>query len=278
MKKETIFILLFIFTSSQIIFSQETQNENQEQHQLLTDKFHFDLGLVLISKNVKLGADSSTPNEDIDFGNTFRLEDNEFAFFFNFDWSFSKKWNVSIETFSLSQTNSAILEKDIEWQDVVFNAGTNVKAGIDLDVIRVFFGRIFSRGFKHQFGAGLGVHVLNTSAFIEGNVFIDGVFEFERRRVSALIPLPNLGAWYYYTPSTKLALIARVDWFGIKIGDYSATLWDISPGIKYQVFKNVGLGLDYKYLLVKGNVDNSDWNGNLRMIFSGPLISINANF
>lgn len=162
---------------------------------------------------------------------------------------------------------------------MVFNSGTNAKAGVGLNLYRIFFGRVFSRGFKHEFGAGLGVHALNTSVFIEGDVLVNGGgFEFERRAVSAVIPLPNLGVWYYYTPSTKIALIARVDWFGIKIGDYSANLWDLAPGIKYQVFKNIGLGFDYRYLLLKASVDTNDWDGDFRMSFSGPLISINANF
>jgi len=105
-----------------------------------------------------------------------------------------------------------------------------------------------------------------------------GGVEFERRNVSAVIPLPNLGVWYYYTPSTKVALIARVDWFGIKVGDYSANLWNLAPGVRYQVFKNIGLGLDYRYLLLKASVDTNNWDGDFRMTFSGPLISINANF
>ena len=43
MKKAILFILLFVFISSQFVFSQDTEEENQEQHQLLTDKFHFDV-------------------------------------------------------------------------------------------------------------------------------------------------------------------------------------------------------------------------------------------
>ncbi len=279
MKKVIVLILLFVFAPSQYMFSQEVEDDSQEQHQLLTDKFHFDVGWFYLSKNIKVGADGTTPNQNIDFGDSFKLNNEESAFLFKFDWRFSKKWNLSFETWSLSTSNVAVLEEDVEWQDVVFNAGTKVKAGVDLDLYRIFFGRVFSRGQQHEFGAGLGVHALNTGVFIEARVIVDGVEELsERSAVSAVIPLPNLGVWYYYTPSTKVALIARVDWFGIKIGDYSASLWNLAPGIRYQVFKNVGIGLDYRYLLIKASVDTNDWDGDFRMSFSGPLISINANF
>ncbi len=83
MKKSIVFILLSVFTSSQIIFSQETQEENQEQHQILTDKFHFDVGLFFLSKNVKVGANGTSSNQNIDFGKTFKLNNDESAFFLN---------------------------------------------------------------------------------------------------------------------------------------------------------------------------------------------------
>lgn len=83
MKKAILFILLFVFISSQFVFSQDTEEENQEQHQLLTDKFHFDVGLFFLSKNVKVSANGTSSNQNIDFGNTFKLNNDESAFFLN---------------------------------------------------------------------------------------------------------------------------------------------------------------------------------------------------
>lgn len=91
MKKAIVLILLFVFAPSQFIFSQEAEEKNQEKHQLLTDKFHFDVGWFYLSKNIKVGADGTTPNQNIDFGDSFKLNNEESAFFFKFDWRFSKK-------------------------------------------------------------------------------------------------------------------------------------------------------------------------------------------
>ena len=175
MKKAIIFILIFVLASNQLIFSQDSSEEkDEEKHQLLTDKFHFELGLFSLSKSIKVGADGTSSNQNIEFEDTFKFDDNESAFFFKFDWYFSKKWVVSFESFSLSTTKKEELEEDIEWQDVVFEVGIDAKAGIDIDLYRIFFGRAFSRGQQHEFGAGLGVHALDTGVFIEGEASING--------------------------------------------------------------------------------------------------------
>jgi len=272
-----VFILFFLLIASsfQLVFSQE-----EEKHSILTDRFQFDIGIFIPSKTVKIGADGSSPGDKIDFGESFQFNDNEATLFLNFDWRFSKKWNLSAEYFSVINAHKLELEEDIIWEDITFEKGTFVRGGFGFNVYRIFIGRIFSQGLKHEFGGGLGVHALNTSAFIEGEVKIEGTdnFKFERKRVSALIPLPNIGLWYYFAPTPKWAFIVRGDWFGITINEYSGGLLNIAPGIKYQVFKNIGLGIDYRYFNVYANINKDSWKGKFDMSYQGPLFTINANF
>jgi len=276
MKNQAILSFIAILYSG-FLFSQEVS----EKHPILTDRFQAEAGLFFPSKSIRIGADGSSENNEIDFDDSFKLNDSETTLFLNFEWRFSKnrKWKVGVEYFAIKNANKAELKEDIEFDNITFKEGTNIRGGFGINMYRIYFGRSFSRGLKHEFGAGLGVHALNTTAFIEGDVLTsEGDLNFERRAVSALVPLPNIGLWYYYTPTTKLALVARVDWFGITIGDYSGGLWNVAPGIKYQIFKNVGLGIDYRYFIVNANVNKSDWNGSFDMTFNGPLFVVHANF
>ncbi len=274
MKKHYLLTLILILSGSNLFSQEETK-----KHSILTDKFQFEVGLFIPSKSIKIGADGSSPNNIIDFDETFKLNDNETTIFFKFDWYFSKKWKLSVETFNIKNANKAVLDQDIVFDEITFEQGSNIRGGFGVNMYRIFFGRAFSRGLKHEFGAGLGVHAMNTSAFIEGDVFTsEGDLEFERKSVSALVPLPNLGIWYYFAPTEKWAFIARLDWFGISIGDYSGSLWDVAPGVKYQIFRNVGIGVDYRYFFLKASVNKSDWSGEFNIAFEGPLFSINASF
>jgi len=279
---KSIFLLFFIL-SCPVLFSQEESDkisqDEGEKHPILSSKFQIQAGLFVPSKSVKIGADGSSPNDNINFSESFNLNDSQATLFFNFDWRFSKKWKLGVEYFAINNAKKAELQEDIEFENIIFKKGTNIRAGFGIDMIRIYVGRSFSRGLKHEFGAGLGVHALNTSAFVEGDVLTsEGDISFERRSVNALVPLPNLGFWYYYTPTPKLALIARIDWFGITIGDYSGLLWNIAPSVKYQLFKHIGVGVAYRSFTLRANVNQSSWKGQFRMNFNGPLFTVNANF
>jgi len=274
MKNLFVFFLVAI-VSFKFTYSQEEIDKNP----ILTDKFHIDAGAFFPAKKVKFGADASSPNDLINFSDSFDFNDNEITPYLKFDWRFAKKWKLTGEFFRIINAQKAELKEDVVFEDIIFKQGTFVRAGFGFNLYRVYVGRSFSRGFKHEFGGGIGVHALNTTAFIEGEVLVNEEdFVFEKRKVSALLPLPNIGLWYYYTPNAKWTLVASVDWFAITIGEYSGGLLDIVPGIKYQVFKNIGIGLDYRYFNVYAKLDQSNWKGKFDMSFQGPMVSINANF
>ncbi len=262
------------------------QNIDTTKNPILTDNFLIGVGIFNPLKKVNISAEGSIPtaeyiDNDLDFDNGFGLNDFETTFTFDFMWRFSKsnKWSLRAEYFKISNTEKAVLEEDVEWEDLIFREGTSVKGGFGLALYKIFIGRVISTGDKHELGGGLGVHALDVSAFIEGNAGInDDEIEFERSEVSVVAPLPNIGFWYFYAPTEKLSFTAKLDWFGISIGDFGGSLWNLSPGVNYQVYKNIGLGASYKFFRVDIDVDKDDWKGNFNMSFSGPALTINWYF
>ena len=273
--------LLLVF--SLLIVPLQSWSQETTKHPILEDKFYFEARVVGSNKKIEIGANGATNNDDIDFGDTFDLKDNEVTPFFNAEWRWNKKWRAAVEYFGVNNGSSATLQEDIVFEDIIFKAGTSVRGGVEFNLLRVFVGRVISTGPKHSLGAGLGIHGVNIGAFIEGNIDIEideGQFDkqFERRKVSALIPLPNIGGWYNWAPNEKWALVARVDWFGITIDKYSGGLWNVAPGVKYQIIKNLGVGLDYRFFFLNARVDETNWDGNFDMNFKGPLLTVHANF
>ena len=269
------YFILFIFVlgMSAAGFSQE-----EEKHPILTDKFYVEAGVFIPQKDIKFGADGSI-TEDIDFGKTFNFNDNQLTPFFNGEWRWNKKWRLTGEFFAVNNAARVTLPSDIVLDSITFEKGSFVRGGIDFALFRVFVGRTISSGPKHSLGAGLGVHMMNIGAFIEGEAKTDqGDTEFRSPKTSFLIPLPNIGAWYHWAPTPKWAFLARVDWFGITIDEYSGGLWNIAPGVKYQIIKNFGVGVDYRFFFLNARVNDELWEGNFDMNFSGPLITLHANF
>ena len=79
MKRSFLSLILFFFLIDLVI-------GQEELHWTKQDKFMLEVGAFIPAKTVKLGADGSTPNDEIDFSENFRLTDNEATFFFHFEW------------------------------------------------------------------------------------------------------------------------------------------------------------------------------------------------
>ncbi len=273
--KLTISILVFLL-SIPIVHSQE---KKEDQNPLYSNKFVISAGLYSSAKTIGIRVNGSGENQLIDFKEAFDLNNNEITFFGNFNWRFSKKWTLSAEYFSVKNGNKWELDEDIHWGDVTFKEGSNVKIGFSLDMYRVFVGRSVLQKTKHELGIGLGIHDLQVGAYITGDAYINNDdYNFERRSVSANAPLPNIGFWYYYFPTSKWGLTANIDLFGLTVDEYFGSLYNVRAGVNYQIFKNFGVGLSYRYFKFTAKVDKKYWNGKFNMIFQGPLLSISGTF
>jgi hypothetical protein len=91
-------------------------------------------------------------------------------------------------------------------------------------------------------------------------------------------PLPNIGAWYNFSPARNWLLHGRVDWISANIGDYDGTLWNTSVGVSYQAWRHIGFDLSWQYFNLNLKVDKSDWRGKADMTYSGPVLAITGNW
>lgn len=271
---------LFLTAIFATLFSNPVAAQTADDyHPFLSDKFNLEAGVFVPQISFGARVDGSLPEEEIDFDQALNLDDNQSAASVNFRWRFGKKWSFWGQAWATNDTGKAVLEEDIEWEDVVFKKGTFAKGGVALDVVRAFFGREFSLGPQHELGIGLGLHWMNLDTFLEGEVIInDTTTDFQRASVSASFPLPNIGAWYMYSWSPKWLFQSRADWLSATIGDYSGSLWDAQVGINYQAFKNIGFGLYYNSFLLDVDVDKGDWRGSADFTQHGPLFTVSATW
>lgn len=249
------------------------------KHPLLRDKFSASLGAYVFDKDLKLRVGGQDPGENIDFDERLGLDSDDASVSLNFRWRFGEKWSFWGQYFNSDDSARLVLEEDIQWEDVILKEGSNVGAGVELSVARLFFGRNFSVGPNHEFGLGAGVHWLEVGAFVDGELFVnDESLGFDRRSVSADLPLPNIGGWYGYAISPRWLLNARVDWFYASIGDYSGGLWNVGLGVHYQPFEHFGFNVAYQFFRLDVDVDKANWRGSADLTYTGPFLALTASW
>lgn len=281
MKKHYKYLLLSFVLIGQFSFSQE----DEKKHPLLTDKFVFTGGVFFPDNKVTLGVDGDVLKSVTGFGKTFDIENNQRTADFGFQWRFAKRWKLVAGYFQINNTNTIKPNEPIVWGDYTFDG--ELKLGTNAGVLRALAGWIFSQGPKHEFGVGLGAHSMIFKAFIEGQGSITGpdgeiTTNFSKQAVDAVLPLPDIGIWYYWAPSPRWMLTADIDWLYVSIGEYNGGLWDAKGGVQFQVVKFFGVGVNYRYYTAnldvnKGN-DIGDWRGSVRVTYNGPNVMVNFNF
>ncbi len=153
-------------------------------HPWLEDDFIISVGGFYPRKKFKISVDGESSNQEIDFDRDAAVVDEEATAALNFRWKFGEKWSVAGQYYATRDSRQLVLEEDITWRDNVLRAGSNIGAGADLDLVRVFLGReFFTAEPYHEFGLGLGLHWLQVGAFVEGEMFVNNESRGVRRRV-----------------------------------------------------------------------------------------------
>ena len=247
--------------------------ESSNVHPYLSNKYFADLGYFFPERTLKIHVNgtAAVANEEIDFEDRLRLKDSDRTIALFLAWRFGERWSLSTEYFNSSVSSGTVLTEDVEWKDITFAAGSSVVSGQDFTLFRVFFGRAFDTGERHDFGVGAGLHWLEIDAFIEGDVILGGGGRaFRKEAVGASAPLPTFGAWYQYSLSPRWALRSRLDWLEASVGDYDGKIINASFGLNYQTSDHFGIGLNYNRVELDVNLTKADWRGKAIINYDGP--------
>lgn len=253
-------------------------------HPYLTDKFVIQAGAFFPKMNFEARVDGSIditlpPTPFYDFEQTFGHKQDDDIFAADLVWRFGKMWSFRGQYFEGGRLSSITLQRDVEWGDALFSAGSNIEARTGLEVFRLFFARDFSKSPQYEYGVGLGVHRLAVGAGLTGDFTVDGMPVFnETRAVSETAPLPNIGGWWAWSPVEKWVLDARIDWLDATIQEYSGGIINAAIGVNYQLFPNVGVGLKWQRLRLQLDVDKPEWRGAVKLQYEGAYLYVSANW
>ena len=273
-------IMRFNFLLIAALFSISIQLTAASGHPLMDSTFQASFGAFFPKSNTEFSLDSSNGRigTTIDFEDDLGFDEHSTLPFATFDWRITDRVRLNLEYFEIDRDSKTQIEKTINWGDLTFDTGAQVKAKWDVSVARIFLGYSFYKNTNIELGAGGGIHFMYFDAKLSGDVSVNGNTLHAEEKADGIAPLPNIGIYGKYAFTDKWLVSSRVDWFGAEIGDYDGDLWSVDAAIQYQAFENVGFGLNYRFLDLDIDADSSDWTGNANYQYHGPSVFMTVNF
>jgi len=248
----------------------------------LDDKFWFEVGFYWPKVDTTIEVSSvtnSTIGTEIDFEDDLDFGDGEGLPSFTAGARLSRRFRLVGEYYSLGRSSEATLARDIVFDDVTYPVSATVASEFDSSIYRFSVGYSFVRKPNVEVGGALGLHATDFEVALEGMGTVGGsTAQVQSRRREALAPLPTLGIYGTYAVAPRVELAANVDYLSLSVGDYDGRLVNAQASVSYRVFKNVGVGVMYRYVNYRLDVEKEEWVGRLTYEFSGPAVFLIAGF
>ena len=248
-------------------------------HPLMSSKYWGNIGVYFSARDFDASAEGSIVGitRGFDFESSTGLDDRPNLFMAELGWQFTPKWGVALQYFESERSASKTLSESIEWRDLVFDVGVRIDASTSMEVTRLFFARRFRDDGPHSLRLGAGIHWLSMGASLAGEATLNDLSrEFRRSVVKTEIPMPNVGAWYRYSPSKRWMFNFRADWLSASIDNYDGRIWNASAGVNFSPWDHFGLGLSYQFFQLSGSISEERWRGEVQTTFTGPFVYVSG--
>lgn len=248
-------------------------------HPLMTSKYWGNVGVYFSARDFDASASGTIGGltREIDFESSAGLGDSPDLLMAELGWQFSQNWGLAVQYFKSERSASRTLTESIEWQDLVFDVGVRLEAKSSIEITRLFFARRFREDGPHSLRLGAGFHWLSLGASLAGEATLDDLSrEFRRSVVTADLPMPNIGAWYRYSPSRRWMLNMRADWLSASVDGYKGGIWNATAGASFSLWEHVSVGLNYQFFQLDGRINEDSWRGEIQTTFTGPFVYVSG--
>ncbi|MCB2218995.1 MAG: hypothetical protein KQI35_01280 [Bacteroidetes bacterium] len=246
--QKTVFRLLSILIICMLTIDGSAQRRsNSGQGQQSWDRLSLELGgyAANINSNFRLGLDNLGIGLDIDFEEALGLETTAFTFNANAKYRFSKnrRHAASFRYFDFNRKATKTLQAEIEINDRVFSAGTELGSSFGLSVINADYSYSFLMDDRMDINASFGFFVMPIKFSVSKN-------DQAAESTSFTAPLPALGLESGFILSPKFSLHQSVHLFYIQLNNLQGKMTDLSIKLEYRPIINLGLGTGFNTFAV----------------------------
>jgi hypothetical protein len=257
----------------------DTKVEGSRSYSLLNDRFMVSAGTFLLTQKTNITIDGAAGNgTEIDTKKDLGFKDAD-RFRLDATWRFAEKHKLRAMYFSVNQSHTQTLTRDITAGDTVYHANVDLTGKQSVDVYELAYEYSFLRRDNYELTASAGLHAIDFGFSLSGVGTVNGVggqVHTEARSVTA--PLPVFGLRGLWALAPNWFVDAQAQYFQLKIDNIDGNVTDLRAGLTWMFARHFGLGAGYNRFVTDVGVDRTAFNGDLKWHYSGAQIFVTGTF
>jgi hypothetical protein len=191
----------------------------------------------------KYGEAGTTIDLEQDLGLPSQQDDFNLKAFYRF----TDRSQLRFDFLTWNRSSTRVLEREIRWDDEVYEAGAQVDAQGDGQMYNLIYQYAFFNNGKVNFGldGGLSTFILDTKVTRHVSVVEGGTGTTQTELHTKILPVPVLGLHLEMTLVRRLFWRANAYIFDASVAGYDVKLWEAWTSVDYFVTRNFGLGAGF---------------------------------
>jgi hypothetical protein len=179
---------------------------------------------------------------------------------------------MRVDYFQLDRSGNTIVGHTVVFGNETFDAGNAVQTTFDWKMMGFTYTHAFIQTDRFEFGAGLGVHLLNADVTGADPTLIES---HETSRAGAV---PTVALDTMWRISRRFAFTGHGQYFGTTISHVSGSLGEYHGDFQYRWRAPFAIGIGYSYMRVSFASVHSSTPGRITLAAQGPEAFVRVSF
>jgi hypothetical protein len=248
------------------------------------DKFKISLGGMFVTEfetEMQISNEYLPVGARINTKDQLDMEAESQVFRLDGSYRFTDTHSIEFTYFSVKSNSFKQLNRNIEFDGKVIEAGAMVDTYFDMDIYKINYMYSFYHNDKVELGLLVGLHITTVDLGLSASGTIDGqVRQSYKSDTSPItLPLPVFGfKGEYAIIKHKLYVNYKVDYLFLEYDNFKGKLMTSALNLEYNVMDHFGVGIGYN--TNKIYVEDEDGNNNIEVlnVLSGAMVYVSYRY
>lgn len=225
-----------------------------------------------VSSRVSRDAPGGGRGEEIDLEDLLGVEDTQTVLQVDTIFRLAFFHRLEVGYFELDRRGATTLQRDIDFGDETFPAGTDVTTKMSSETLRFTYGYSLMRDSQKELGVSAGLHYTRFDTRLSSET------TGQTERADVKVPLPTIGVFGSLALGQKWLLAADINLFGLEFDRFEGVAAFLNLRLQRNFGESFNAGLGFNYYGTRIESEEEDSSGVIRSDRYGPLLYFGMRF